>query len=96
MNEIHFQIRRFTRALNMGKNLKMLKMSPDLFARRYIRNVAVLTDHFADAFVRKTVAYGFGVVTTLWLRKFTANPILLKGMGYINVLAAFSVYIWLE
>ena len=28
----------------------MLKMSPDLFARSYIRNVADPTDHFTDAF----------------------------------------------
>ena len=48
----------------MGMNLKILKMSPALFAWRYIRNAyADQTDHFADVFVRENVAYGYDVMT---------------------------------
>ena len=43
----------------MALNLKILKMSSELFARGYIQ-----TDHFADAFVRENVAYGYDVVMT--------------------------------
>ena len=47
-----------------GVNLKILKMSPKLFAWRYTESMADQTDHFADAFVHKNMAYGFDVVTT--------------------------------
>ena len=30
----------------------------------YMENVADKTDHFADAFIRENVAYGYDVVTT--------------------------------
>ena len=40
----------------MGMNLKILKMSPALFAWRYTESVADQTDHFADVFVRENVA----------------------------------------
>ena len=53
-----------SRAVNMGLNFKILKMSPKLFARRCTESVADQTDHFADAFVRKNVAHGYEVVTT--------------------------------
>ena len=51
--------------LNIGLNLKILKMSPEL----YTESVANQTDYFADAFVRENVEYGYGVVTTLWCSK---------------------------
>ena len=51
--------------IHMGLNLKILKMSPALFARRYTKSVADQTDHFADDFVRKNVAYGYDFVKTL-------------------------------
>ena len=54
----------------MGLNLKILKMSPALFAwRYYTENIADQTDHFADVFVRENAAYGYDVVTTLWRSK---------------------------
>ena len=48
----------------MGLNLKILKMSPALFAWGYNteRNVDQ-TDHFADVFVRENVVYGYDVMT---------------------------------
>ena len=58
------------------------------------------TNHFADVFVRKNVAYGDDVVTTLWrrydVRKYTADTIPVSENGQFNVLAAFSVRIWLK
>ena len=53
----------------MGLNLKILKMSPALFAWRYTENIADQTDHFAEVFVRGNIAYGYDVVTTLWRSK---------------------------
>ena len=47
----------------MGLNLKILKMSPALFAWRYTERIADQTDHFADVFVRENVAYGYDVMT---------------------------------
>ena len=38
----------------MGQNLKILQMSPALL---YTESVADQTGHFADVFVRETVAY---------------------------------------
>ena len=49
----------------MGLNLKVLKMSPALFACRYMESVADKTDNFADVFVPENVAYAYDVVTTL-------------------------------
>ena len=49
--------------LNMGLNLKIHKMSPELFAWRYMESAADQTDHFADAFVCNNVAYGYDFVT---------------------------------
>ena len=58
--------RRFTCCLNMGLNLKILKMSPSLFAMTlYTESTAYQTDHSADVFDRENVAYGFDVVTML-------------------------------
>ena len=59
--KIHVQIRRFTCCLNMGLNLKILKMSITL----YTETVADQTGHFADVFVRENVVCGYDVVTTL-------------------------------
>ena len=56
----------------MGLNLKILKMSPALFAWRYTERIADQTDHFADVFVRENVAYGYEV------RKYTAGAILFR------------------
>ena len=39
--------------MNMGLKLKILKMSPELFAQRYMERVEDQTDHFANAFVHK-------------------------------------------
>ena len=47
----------------MGLNLKILKMSPSLFAWRYTERIADQTDHFADVFGRENVAYGYDVMT---------------------------------
>ena len=44
----------------MGLNLKILKMSPLLYAE----SVADQTDHFANVFVRENVAYGCDDVMT--------------------------------
>ena len=61
---MYVQIRRFTCCLNMGLNLKILKMSPPLFARRYnTESVADQTDHFADVFVSENVLNSYDVVT---------------------------------
>ena len=46
-------------------NFKILKMSPEIFARCYKESVVNQTDHFADAFVRKNVVYGYDVVMRL-------------------------------
>ena len=35
----------------------------------YTENIADLADHFADVFVRKNIAYGYDVETTLWHSK---------------------------
>ena len=92
-------IRRFACCLNMGLNLKILKMSPALFAWRYIRKNE--TDHFADVFVCENVAYGYDVVKTLWRSKvhsrrhFVQRNHVLEN-GQFIVLAAFLVRIWLE
>ena len=59
------RIRRFACCLNMGLNLKILQMSPELFTWRFIESVADQTDHFANAFVRENVAYGYDVETML-------------------------------
>ena len=56
---------RFTCCLNMVFNLKIIKMSPELFARGYTESAVDQTDHFAEAFVRENVASGYDVVTTL-------------------------------
>ena len=69
--KIHVQIRRFACCLNMGLNLKILKMSPLLYAE----SVADQTDHFANVFVRKNVAYGYVVVTTLWRSKVHSSKV---------------------
>ena len=53
----------------MGLNLEILKMSPELFAWLYTERVADQTDHFANAFVRENVAYGYDFVTMLWHSK---------------------------
>ena len=54
--------------MNMGLNLKILQMSPTFMIicmTLYTESVADQTDHFTDVFVRKNVAYGYDVVTTL-------------------------------
>ena len=56
--------------LNIGLNLKMLKMSPELFGGRYTESIVDQTDHFIEVFVHKNAAYGYDV------RKFTADAIL--------------------
>ena len=53
-------------------------MSPELFTWRYTESVGDQTDHFANAFVCKTLR----TVMTLWrrynVRKFTADTILFR------------------
>ena len=44
----------------------------------YTESVADKTDHFAEAFVSKSVVYCYDVVTRLWYSKFTADAILLR------------------
>ena len=60
-----------------GFYLKKPKLGPDLHAHVTMESVAAVTDHFADAFVRETVAR---VYMTLWrrtdVRKFDADAIL--------------------
>ena len=51
--KMHVQIIRFTCCSNMVFNLTNPKLGLDLFVWRY--TVAALTDHFANAFVRKNV-----------------------------------------
>ena len=51
--------------LNMGLNLKILKMSPALCMMLYTESVLDQTDHFADVLARENVAYGYDAVTTL-------------------------------
>ena len=53
LTKIHVQIMRFMCCLSMDLNLKILKMSLEVFA------------HYADVFVCKNVAYGYDVVTKL-------------------------------
>ena len=49
-----------------GLNLKILKMSPELFTQCYnTESVADQTDNFAYAFVRKNISYGYDDVTML-------------------------------
>ena len=60
--KMHVQIFRFTCCLNMVLNLTNPKLGFDLFVCRYM--VAALTDHFANAFVRKNVKYVYNVVGT--------------------------------
>ena len=62
----------------MGLNLKILKMSPALFAWRCTESIADQTDHFANVFVRKNVAYGYDVVMRLWRSKVTADAIFFR------------------
>ena len=63
----------------MGLNLKILKMSPALFAWQYnAESFADQTDHFANVFVCENVAYGYEAVTTLCIWKYTANAILFR------------------
>ena len=45
--------------LNMGLNLKILKMSPAIF---YTESVTDQPDHFVDVFVQENVAYGYNVL----------------------------------
>ena len=47
-----------------GFELKLLKMSHELFAWHYTESVADQTDQFTYAFVRENVTY-YDVVTTL-------------------------------
>ena len=57
----------------MGLNLKILKMSPALFACRYIRKALRTRLTISSMFLfRENVAYGFDV------RKYTANAILFR------------------
>ena len=46
----------FACCLNMGFNLTILKMSPDLFDIKQ-KSIAVQTDHYVDIFVCKNVAH---------------------------------------
>ena len=55
MKKIHVQIMMFAYCLNMGFNLTILKMSPDLFDIKQ-KSVAVQTDHYVDVIVCKNVA----------------------------------------
>ena len=50
----------------MGLNFKILQISPKLFTWRYVESAADQTDHFAEAFVRENIVYGYDVVATLW------------------------------
>ena len=61
--KIHAQIRRFTCCLNMAFNLT--KPIWALFCLHEVtrESAAALTDHFADAFVRKNVGRVYDVVT---------------------------------
>ena len=54
--KIHVQIMMFACCLNMGFNLTILKMSPDLFDIKQ-KSIAVQTDHYVDIFVCKNVAH---------------------------------------
>ena len=52
--------------LNMGINLKILKMSPLVICvTLYTERIADLTYHFANAFIRENVEYGYDIVMTL-------------------------------
>ena len=51
--------------MQLDQNLKILRMSPALFACCYTESIADQTDHFADVFVRQNVAYDYDLVTTL-------------------------------
>ena len=53
----------------MGLNLKILKMSIELFAWRYTERVADQADHFANAFAHENIVYGYNVATRLWRSK---------------------------
>ena len=50
----------------MGLKFKILEISPQvIYMTLYAESAADLIDHFPDAFVRKNVAHGYDVVTTL-------------------------------
>ena len=61
MNENAFSNQEIHVLFEMALNVKIIKMSPALFAR----HIADQTDHFADAFVRENVAYGYDAVMTI-------------------------------
>ena len=74
---------RFTCCLNMGFDLKLLKLNPNLFVWQYTKSVAARTDHYFEIFVReKDFLFAKNVVRvmTLWqcydVRKFNADAIL--------------------
>ena len=60
----------------MGFDLKILKISPNLFAWQYTESIAARTDHYVDVFVHENVA----LVMSFWrrydVRKFNADAIL--------------------
>ena len=60
--------------LNMGLNLKVLKMSPALLYGKPCEQ----TDHFANVFVCENVACGYDIVTGLCHSKNTADAILFR------------------
>ena len=73
--KIHVQIMTFTCCLNMVFNLKILKMSHDLFVWQCTKSVATQTDHYMDVMnASKNVEH------ELWrgyyVRKFNADAIL--------------------
>ena len=55
-----------TCCLNMGLNLKIVKMPPpppELFAKRYMDNVADQTDHYTNVDVLEHISYSFDGIT---------------------------------
>ena len=74
--KIHVQIRRFTCCLNMGVNLKILKISPALLAWHYIRKALRTRLIISPLF---SFAKKLRMVMMLWrrydVRKYTADAI---------------------
>ena len=67
----------------MGLNLKILKMSLELFTWRYTESDVYQTDHFIDDFVQENIVSGYDIVMALWRWKHTANAILFREISDI-------------
>ena len=51
--------------VHMGLNMKILKMSPELFASHNMEGIAYQTDNSADAFVHENVSFMYDILTML-------------------------------